>query len=192
MSKIEIMSEDLSNKIAAGEVVEKTASVVKELVENSIDAGSTTIEVSLINAGKDEIRVKDDGCGMDKIDAQNCFLPHATSKIRNENDLYFISTLGFRGEALPSIASVSEVTLETSNGKESTLVEIKGGIVENITEGSITKGTIFTIRNLFFNTPARLKFMKSFYTELNNIISLIEKLSLSHPSIAFSLKSDDK
>ena len=192
MSKIKVMSESLSNKIAAGEVVERTSSVVKELVENSVDAGSTMIEVSLKNAGKDEIKVKDNGCGMDKEDAKNCFLPHATSKIKNENDLYFINTLGFRGEALPSIASVSEVTLETNNGSESTKVEVKGGEIISISDASLNKGTTFTVKNLFFNTPARLKFMKSFYTEQGNVVSLMEKLALSHPEISFTLKSDDK
>ncbi len=192
MSQIKVMDENLSNKIAAGEVVEKTSSVVKELVENSIDAGSTSIEISLINAGKDEIKVKDNGCGMDREDAKNCFLPHATSKIKNENDLYFISTLGFRGEALPSIASVSEVVMETCKDKESTKVIINGGKIENITEGSITEGTVFTVKNLFYNTPARLKFMKSFYSEQGSVVSLIEKIALSHPEISFTLKSEDK
>ena len=192
MGNIRVMSEALTNKIAAGEVVERCSSVVKELVENSIDAGSTFIEVSLIDAGMKEIKVKDNGKGMDESDAVLCFTPHATSKIKNENDLYFINTLGFRGEALPSIASVSEITLETTNKQDRTKVVIKGGILESEEDSTINEGTIITVDNLFYNTPARLKFLKSFYTELNNIIALLEKLALSHPNISFVLKSDGK
>ncbi len=192
MGKIKVMSESLSNKIAAGEVVEKVSSVVKELVENSIDAGSNLIEVSLVDAGIKEIKVIDNGKGMDKEDALLCFSPHATSKIRNENDLFFINTLGFRGEALPSIASVSDVFLDTSNGNDSTLVHIKGGKLESNEVGTVSNGTKIIVRDLFFNTPARLKFLKSYYTELNGVVSLIEKLSLSHPNISFKLSSDNK
>lgn len=192
MGKIKVMSESLSNKIAAGEVVEKVSSVVKELVENSIDAGSNIIEVSLVDAGIKEIKVIDNGKGMDKEDALLCFSPHATSKIRNENDLFFINTLGFRGEALPSIASVSDVFLDTSNRSDSTLVHIKGGKLESNEVGTVSKGTKIIVRDLFFNTPARLKFLKSYYTELNGVVSLIEKLSLSHPDISFKLSSDNK
>ena len=192
MGKIKVMSESLSNKIAAGEVVEKVSSVVKELVENSIDAGSNLIEVSLVDAGIKEIKVIDNGKGMDKEDALLCFSPHATSKIRNENDLFFINTLGFRGEALPSIASVSDVFLDTSNRSDSTLVHIKGGKLESNEVGTVSNGTKIIVRDLFFNTPARLKFLKSYYTELNGVVSLIEKLSLSHPDISFKLSSDNK
>lgn len=192
MGKIKVMSESLSNKIAAGEVVEKVSSVVKELVENSIDAGSNIIEVSLVDAGIKEIKVIDNGKGMDKEDALLCFSPHATSKIRNENDLFFINTLGFRGEALPSIAGVSDVFLDTSDGSYSTLVHIKGGKLESNEVGTVSKGTKIIVRDLFFNTPARLKFLKSYYTELNGVVSLIEKLSLSHPNISFKLSSDNK
>ncbi len=192
MGIIKVMDESLSNKIAAGEVVEKVASVVKELVENSIDAKSTKIKIELINAGIKEIKVTDNGIGMDASDALLCFTPHATSKIKNENDLFFISTLGFRGEALPSIASVSEVELVTSNKTTSTKIVIKGGKVIENTEANISEGTIVTVKDIFYNTPARLKFLKSFYTELNSIVSLIEKLSLSHPYISFTLKSEDK
>ena len=192
MGKIKVMSESLSNKIAAGEVVEKVSSVVKELVENSIDAGSNIIEVSLVDAGIKEIKIIDNGKGMDKEDALLCFSPHATSKIRNENDLFFINTLGFRGEALPSIASVSDVFLDTSDGSYSTVVHIKGGKLESNEVGTVSKGTKIIVRDLFFNTPARLKFLKSYYTELNGVVSLIEKLSLSHPNISFKLSSDNK
>ena len=192
MGSIKVMSESLTNKIAAGEVVERCSSVVKELVENSIDAGASIVEVSLVDAGMKEIKVKDNGKGMDREDALACFTPHATSKIRNENDLFFINTLGFRGEALPSIASVSEITLETTNKVDRTKVVLAGGVVKSIEESVISEGTVFIVSNLFYNTPARLKFLKSFYTELNNIVALIEKLALSHPSISFSLKSDGK
>ncbi len=192
MGVIKIMDEVLSNKIAAGEVVERVSSVVKELVENSIDAKSTNIKVELINAGIKEIKVIDNGRGMDESDATLAFTPHATSKIRNENDLFFINTLGFRGEALPSIASVSEIELNTSDGNTKTRVYIKGGKLIETGPGRISEGTTITVKNLFFNTPARLKFLKSYYTELNNVTALIEKLSLSHPHISFSLKCDEK
>ena len=132
MSKIRVMDEILANKIAAGEVIEKLASIVKEHTENSIDAGSKNIIIELKNAGMDEIKVTDDGEGMDKIDAKECFLRHATSKIYKEDDLYFIDTLGFRGEALASIASVSEINLKTCNGKESTYIHLKGGIIDKV------------------------------------------------------------
>ncbi len=192
MGIVKVMDENLSNKISAGEVVERVSSVVKELVENSIDAKSTIIKVELINAGIKEIRVTDNGIGMDESDALLCFTPHATSKIKNENDLYFISTLGFRGEALPSVASVSEVELKTSDGKTSTKVEIKGGTLIDKSPCVFSKGTQITVRNLFYNTPARLKFLKSFYTELNNVIALMNRLCLSHPNISFTLISDGK
>ena len=192
MGIINIMSEALSNKIAAGEVVERVSSVVKELVENSIDAGSNNIKITLIDAGIKVIKVVDNGKGMDKNDALLAFTPHATSKIKNENDLFFINTLGFRGEALPSIASVSEVELNTYNNGIGTKVVIKGGKLEEHTISSITNGTSITVSNLFYNTPARLKFLKSYYTELNNVVNLIEKLALSHPNIIFNLINDDK
>lgn len=192
MGIIKVMDEMLANKIAAGEVVEKVSSVIKELVENSIDAGGKTIKVELINAGIKEMRVTDDGKGMDSTDALLAFTPHATSKIKNENDLYFINTLGFRGEALPSIASVSEVELNTYAEGESTKILIKGGKLEETGTSNISKGTSITVRNLFYNTPARLKFLKSFYTELNSVVTLIEKMALANPNISFTLKSENK
>lgn len=192
MGSIKVMDENLSNKIAAGEVVERVSSVVKELTENSVDAGSKNITVSLIDAGIKEIKVVDDGKGMDESDALLAFTPHATSKIKNENDLFFINTLGFRGEALPSIASVSDTTLLTSDGTSSTLVNIKGGKLLKKEVATRNKGTTIIVDNLFFNTPARLKFLKSFYTEQSSVINLIEKLSLSHPEISFKLISDEK
>ena len=160
MGRIKVMDETLANKIAAGEVVEKISSVVKELVENSIDAHSNEIKVELVGAGTKEIKVTDNGDGMDEEDAILAFTPHATSKIKNENDLYFISTLGFRGEALASIASVSEVELTTSNGKTGTKVYIKGGKLLGKEDINLNKGTSINVKNLFYNTPARLKFLK--------------------------------
>lgn len=192
MGVIKVMDEVLANKIAAGEVVEKVSSVIKELVENSIDAESLNIKIELINAGIKEMRVTDDGKGMDEEDAILAFTPHATSKIKNENDLYFINTLGFRGEALPSIASVSEVELNTFCKNVATKVLIKGGRLEEKGISTITKGTSVLVKNLFYNTPARLKFLKSFYTELNSVVSLIERMALSHPNISFTLKSESK
>lgn len=185
MAKIKIMDELLANKIAAGEVVERCASVVKELVENSIDAGSSEIKIELKDAGTTEIKVIDNGIGMDREDAINCFNRHATSKLIDEDDLYRINTLGFRGEALASIASVSKVNLKTSQGDNGTEVQINGGRVEFVDNCEARKGTIITVSDLFYNTPARLKHMKSLYTELASITDYINKLSLSHPNIKF-------
>lgn len=191
MSKIKVMSPILANKIAAGEVVERVSSVVKELVENSIDAGSHSIKVELIDAGKKSIRVVDDGVGMDKSDAENAFLRHATSKIYKDDDLFFINTLGFRGEALPSIASVSEVVLETCDGESSTQVHIKGGEILEVAPCEARRGTNILVTNLFYNTPARLKYLKSEPAELSYVSSFVEKLSLSYPEIAFTLSNND-
>ena len=192
MGKINVMNETLANKIAAGEVVERIANVVKELVENSIDAGSENIKIELIESGTKSIKIIDDGCGMSKEDAILCFSRHATSKIKNENDLYFISTLGFRGEALAAISSVSEVTLDTFDGSEATKVQINYGKFVEPTIGSMRQGTIIEVKNLFYNVPARLKFMKSLNTELNLCVSYIEKISLSHPEISFTLINNEK
>jgi DNA mismatch repair protein MutL len=187
MAFIKIMDEILANKIAAGEVVERCASVVKELVENSIDANSSEIKVELIDAGTKEIKVTDNGNGMDKEDAVLAFSRHATSKLIDEDDLYHINTLGFRGEALASIASVSKIALRTSTGDVGTVVNIEGGKIINVDTGDARKGTIITVSDLFFNTPARLKHMKSLYTELASITDYINKLALSHPGIKFTL-----
>lgn len=192
MSKIEIMSEDLSNKIAAGEVVERTMNVVKELVENSIDAKSSMIKIELKDSGVLEITVTDDGIGMDKEDAVKCFSRHATSKLHTLNDLFNISSLGFRGEALPSIASVSNVTLKTSNGKVGTLVKINGGTIDSVEECDLRKGTIISVKNLFYNTPVRLKYLKSLYAELANITDYVNKMALAYPNIKFILINNDK
>lgn len=192
MTKINIMDESLANKIAAGEVVERIANVVKELVENSIDASSTNIKIELVESGTKLIRVVDNGCGMSKEDAKLCFYRHATSKIKTENDLYFIGTLGFRGEALAAISAVSNVTLDTYDGNEATLLEVKSGKIIKEEIGSMRKGTIIEVKNIFYNTPARLKFMKSLWTELSYSVGYIEKIALSHPNISFTLINDDK
>ena len=192
MSKIKVMSEDLANKIAAGEVVEKCASILKELVENSIDAKATNIKVYLVNGGLKGVTVIDNGIGMDKEDAYLAFCRHATSKIYKEDDLFFIETLGFRGEALASIASVSEIIMKTSYNEKTTCVHIKGGKTLNIEPSLINKGTEITVSNLFYNTPARLKYLKSEVTELGNCTQFIEKLALSKPNIAFSLYNNEK
>ncbi|MBO5096443.1 MAG: DNA mismatch repair endonuclease MutL, partial [Bacilli bacterium] len=187
MSKIKVMDEILANKIAAGEVVERCASVVKELVENSIDAKSTEIKIELKESGVDLIKVTDNGIGMDNTDAVVAFNRHATSKIYDEDDLYRINTLGFRGEALASIASVSNVELKTSQGDVGTYVNIKGGKVLEVSNADARCGTVITVTELFYNTPARLKHMKSLYTELSSIVEYVNKIALSHPDIRFTL-----
>lgn len=190
MNKIKIMSENLANKIAAGEVVEKCASIVKELVENSIDAQADNIKIDLIDGGLGCIKVLDNGSGMNHDDAKLAFQRHATSKLLNEDDLFFINTLGFRGEALPSIASVSEMTLLTSMGDVGTKIVIKGGKLLTEEESQAKKGTCIEVKNLFYNTPARLKYLKSEQTELANSVSYIERLSLSYPNIRFELTNN--
>ena len=186
------MSESLSNKIAAGEVVEKCASVVKELIENSIDAGSTDIKVDLIDSGTKSIKVTDNGSGMDEEDALLCFEAHATSKLLKEEDLFNINTLGFRGEALPSIASVSLVNLKTSNGKTGVTYYLEGGVVKKKEKSDLRKGTIIEVRDLFYNTPARLKYLSSLYSELANVTTVINRAALSHTDIRFTLSNNDK
>lgn len=192
MTKIHVMSENLANKIAAGEVVERVANVIKELVENSIDASSTEIKIDLINAGTKSIKITDNGIGMEHDDALLAFTRHATSKIKNDNDLFFINTLGFRGEALPSIASVSKVTLKTCNDEVGTKVSIEGGNLIAHESSDARIGTEITVSDLFFNTPARLKYLKSETSELSYIISYLEKLSLSNPNIKFTLTNNEK
>lgn len=190
MAKIKVMDELLANKIAAGEVVERCASVVKELTENSIDAKSTEIKIELIDAGTREIKITDNGCGMSEEDAKLSFCRHATSKLLSEDDLFHINTLGFRGEALASIASVSEIELKTSEGNMGTIIKINGGKIESVERGDLRKGTIISVRNLFYNTPARLKHLKSLYAELAYITEYINKLALSHPEIRFTLSNN--
>lgn len=192
MSNIKIMSENLANKIAAGEVVERISSVVKELVENSIDAKSKCINIDLIDSGTKMIKVTDDGVGMDNNDANMCFLRHATSKLLKEDDLFFINTLGFRGEAIPSIASVSKFDLKTSQGDVGTHILIQGGEKVIDEPYNARSGTIMEVSDLFYNTPARLKYLKSDTTELANVTTYIEKLALSHPEISFSLTNNER
>lgn len=192
MSNIHVMDENLANKIAAGEVVEKTMNVVKELVENSIDAKASEIKVNLIDSGVKEITVIDDGVGMDKDDAVLAFSRHATSKLKTLEDLFYINSLGFRGEALPSIAAVSLVNLKTSNGTVGTEVIIDGGEIKEVKSSDLKKGTRITVKNLFYNTPVRLKYLKNLYTELANIVEYINKMALSFPNIRFILTNNEK
>lgn len=192
MGKIKVMGDTLINKIAAGEVVERIANVVKELVENSIDAESKNIKIELIESGVKSIKIIDDGFGMSHDDAILCFSRHATSKIKNETDLYFINTLGFRGEALAAISSVSNVILDTYDGNESTLLNVKAGKIISEKVGSKRIGTIIEVKELFYNTPARLKFLKSLNTELFHSVGFVEKIALSHPDISFTLSNDGK
>ena len=192
MNKIRVMDDSLANKIAAGEVVEKCASVVKELVENSVDAGATEIKIEIKESGTRLIKVIDNGSGMNKEDAILAFQRHATSKLYDEVGLFRIASLGFRGEALPSISAVSKVTLKTSTGDVGTKIMINGGEVISCDNADARRGTEISIENLFFNTPARLKYLNSLYTELANICEYINKMALSYPNIKFTLISDDK
>ena len=192
MSKIKVMDEVLANKIAAGEVVEKTMNVVKELVENSIDAEATEITIKLIDSGVKEIEVSDNGIGMDKEDAKLAFERHATSKLKSLDDLFYIESLGFRGEALPSIASVSNVRLKTSNGDVGTLITIDGGKDMKVKRSDLQEGTTITVSDLFYNTPVRLKYLKNLYVELAYIVEYINKMALSYPNIKFTLINNDK
>jgi DNA mismatch repair protein MutL len=191
MGKIHVLSEQVANKIAAGEVVERPASVVKEMLENSLDAGATRIKISVEAGGKKLIQITDNGCGMVRDDAMLAFERHATSKIKNAEDLLSVATLGFRGEALPSIASVSRLRLETRAAEEGTgtVVEINGGKIARVEEAGLPPGTSMTVRDLFFNTPARKKFLKSESTELSHIASLVTHYALAHPDKHFELHS---
>ncbi|MGE6364960.1 DNA mismatch repair endonuclease MutL [Bacillus paramycoides] len=193
MGKIRKLDDQLSNLIAAGEVVERPASVVKELVENSIDANSTSIEIHLEEAGLSKIRIIDNGDGIAEEDCIVAFERHATSKIKDENDLFRIRTLGFRGEALPSIASVSELELITSTGDApGTHLIIKGGDIIKQEKTASRKGTDITVQNLFFNTPARLKYMKTIHTELGNITDIVYRIVMSHPEVSLKLFHNEK
>lgn len=194
MSTIEIMSEALSNKIAAGEVIERPASVVKELVENSIDAGSSRIEVHVAEGGLSSIKVIDNGRGMDRADASLAFARHATSKLKDDKELFRIMTLGFRGEALPSISSVSHVTLQTWDGEADTGTEVRleGGKVIHVTDAPLRQGTRIEVTDLFYNTPARYKYLKTIHTELSHIIDYINRLALAHPKISFLLSHNGR
>jgi DNA mismatch repair protein MutL len=191
MGKIHVLSERVANQIAAGEVVERPASVVKELLENALDAGSTRIRINVEAGGKKLIQIVDNGCGMVRDDAMLAFERHATSKIKDTEDLLSVATLGFRGEALPSIASVARLHLETRAEEEAagTVIEINGGKMIRVEEAGLPLGTSITIRDLFFNTPARKKFLRSESTELSHIASLVTHYALAHPEKHFELHS---
>ena len=191
MGKIRVLSDTVANKIAAGEVVERPASVVKELLENSLDAGAARLQIEIDSGGRRLIRVSDDGCGMLRDDALLAFERHATSKLSDVRDLLSIATLGFRGEALPSIGSVSRLLLETRSDEESTgtQVEISGGKLLRCDEFPFTRGTSVTVRDLFFNVPARKKFLRSDQTELAHVASLVTHYSLANPRKAFLLRN---
>lgn len=192
MSKIYQMDTQLSNMIAAGEVVERPGGIVKELIENAIDAHATRIEIHCLEGGISRIEIIDNGDGMDREDAQKAFSRHATSKIRTTDDLWAISTLGFRGEALPSIASVSKTTLLTCDGHESTQVKVEYGQMMDVTDCPSSKGTTIVVEGLFQRTPARLKHLKSSHYEAAVIQDNVQKFALSHPEIAFHLVIDGK
>jgi DNA mismatch repair protein MutL len=191
MGRIHVLSETVANQIAAGEVVERPASVVKEMLENALDAGAMRIKISVEAGGKKLIQITDNGCGMVRDDAMLAFERHATSKIKNAEDLLSVATLGFRGEALPSIASVSRLRLETRAEEEAagTVVEINGGKIARVEEAGLPLGTSITVRDLFFNTPARKKFLKAESTELSHIASLVTQYALAHPEKHFELHS---
>lgn len=188
-SRIKILPEDLVNKIAAGEVIERPASVIKELVENSIDAQAKSLFIEVKESGKNLIQVVDDGEGMERDDALLAFERHGTSKIRSVEDLYAISSLGFRGEALPSIASVSRIKLKTCSNKEGigVYIELEGGRIKRVEEIGFPQGTTLEVRSLFYNTPARLKFLKTDSTELSHICQIVTQQALARPAISFKL-----
>src|ERR1700755_2959124 len=191
MGRIHILSDQVANQIAAGEVVDRPASVVKELLENALDAGATRTRGEVEAGGRKLIRIVDDGCGMMRDDALLAFERHATSKIRSSDDLLSIATLGFRGEALPSIASISRLEMETRSEDEpsGTRIEISGGKVQRVDDTGVPQGTTFAIRDLFFNTPARRKFLKSETTELSHVTALVTHYALAHPDKHFELHS---
>lgn len=190
---IRLLPESVASRIAAGEVVQRPASVVKELVENAVDAGATNIRIMLTDAGRTSIQVVDDGCGMSENDAVTAFERHATSKISTSDDLYALHTFGFRGEALASIAAVAEVRLRTrmAGDEVGTQVDVRGGKLTAKEPVSCQVGSSFTVNNLFYNLPARRRFLKSNQTELSNIIKEVERVSLAHPELSFSVYHQD-
>ena len=194
MSRIRVLSDHLANQIAAGEVVERPASVVKELVENALDAGATRISVQVEGGGTRLIRVVDNGMGMDSDDVLLCIERHATSKLRREEDLAGIATLGFRGEAIPSIASVSRLTIFSRPAEAviGTRAEVRFGVLQDVHESGTGRGTVIEVRNLFGKIPARKKFLKSARTELHHIEEVVKNLALAHPGVEFSLQVDDR
>ena len=194
MPRINILEKSVAELIAAGEVVERPASVVKELVENSVDAGASSVVIEIRDGGTNFIRVTDNGCGISREDVPKAFVSHATSKVRTENDLNSIFTLGFRGEALPSICAVSRLQMLTKTADEElgTNYVIEGGIEKSISEAGCPNGTTVIVRNIFFNTPARMKFLKKPVSEGNAVADIVDKLALSHPEISFRFIRDDK
>ena len=194
MPRIKLLPEILSNKIAAGEVVERPASVVKELLENALDADSRRIMVEIERGGRSMIRVSDDGVGMGRDDAMLAIERYATSKIFKDSDLFAIRTLGFRGEALPSIAAVSRFSLVTRErtGAVGTAVEVEGGKLTKVSETGAPPGTMVMVRQLFFNTPARRKFLKTITTEMGHIADIIANTALGHAGIYFRLHHDGR
>src|SRR5579859_5399087 len=191
MGRIRVLSDQVANQIAAGEVVDRPASVVKELLENALDAGATRIRIEVEGGGRKLIRIADDGCGMMRDDALLAFERHATSKLRTSEDLLSIATLGFRGEALPSIASIARLELDTRAAEEpaGTHIEIVGGRMQRVDDAGLPPGTTITVRDLFFNTPARRKFLKSETTELSHVTALVTHYALAHPGKHFELHS---
>ena len=189
MDKIQLLPDSVANQIAAGEVIQRPASVIKELMENSVDAGATKISVLIINAGRTSMQVVDDGVGMSVTDARLAFERHATSKIRKADDLFTLNTMGFRGEALPSIASVAQVTLKTRTEENpiGTCLHIEGGRFDSQEPVACPKGCNFIVENLFFNVPVRRKFLKSNVTEMNNIVTAFQRIALVYPDIHFTL-----
>ncbi len=191
MGRIRILTDQVANQIAAGEVVDRPASVVKELLENSLDAGATRIVVEVEAGGRKLIRISDNGSGMVRDDALLAFERHATSKIRSSDDLLSISTLGFRGEALPSIASIARVQVETRAAADEggTALEIAGGKIHRVEDAGLPPGTTIAVRDLFFNTPARRKFLRAESTELSHVTALVTHYALAHPGKHFELHS---
>ncbi|MCI6189295.1 MAG: DNA mismatch repair endonuclease MutL, partial [Clostridium sp.] len=194
MKRINLLDENTSNKIAAGEVVERPSSVVKELIENSIDANAKNITIEIQEGGSSLIKIVDDGDGIHPDDIKKAFLPHATSKIKNSSDIFSINTLGFRGEALPSVASVSKVNLkskiqEEAFGRE---ITIEGGEILSFNECGINKGTTIEVKDLFFNVPARKKFLKTSSREASLISDIVSRIALSNPNISFKLFNNGK
>ena len=194
MGKIKVLDEDVSSKIAAGEIIEKPVSVVKELIENSIDASAKNIIIEIEQGGKKSIKVIDDGEGMAKEDIKLAFERHATSKIKNTKDIFNIKTLGFRGEALPSIASVSKIIIfsKTKNDLIGIQCRVHAGNIETIKEAPTRNGCFIEVRDLFFNIPARLKFLRSDAREASDIIDLVSKYAIGRPDISFKLINNKK
>lgn len=191
---IKLLPDSVANQIAAGEVVQRPASVVKELMENAVDAGATQIDVIVKDAGRTMICVVDNGCGMSDTDARLCFERHATSKIKEANDLFAIRTMGFRGEALASVAAVAQVELMTRREEDElgTKVLIEGSLVKDQTLKPMSKGSCFTVKNLFFNVPARRNFLKTNEAEMRHITEEFFRITMMHPDIVFTLTSNDK